>query len=120
MEDIREAVPRENPEWLKLRDEFQFTEELRRLVYAELIYLSRKGKIVLRAAIRLTKGFFGKAEHNKKQPPQLEFADLSHQKDGEGEKQKNWFYFLKRPMRPGFGNFRNALIFRAFTGILKV
>ena len=36
----------------------------------------------------MTKGFFGKAEHNKKQPPQLEFADLSHRKDGEGEKQK--------------------------------
>ncbi len=207
MEDIREAVLRENPEWLKLQDEFQFTEEfiaenearirnfifddgahiiwiylqrmrhkseeLRRLVYAELtgrfrelkyfgndlekeldypvseldknvwmknlweekgdlriweedgllpvmrigevpcktclsyktgvykecllachdsnkkvLYLSWKGKIVLRAAIRLTKGFFGKAEHNKKQPPQLEFADLSHRKDGEGEKQK--------------------------------
>lgn len=207
MEGIREAVLRENPEWLKLRDEFQLTdefiaenearirsfifndgahiiwtylqqmryksEELRRLVYAELtgrfrelkyfgndlekeldypvseldknvwmknlreekgdlwiweedgllpvmrigevpretclsyktgvykecllachdsnkkvLYLSWKGKIVLRAAIRLTKGFFGKAEHNKKQPAQLEFADLSDRKDGEGEKQK--------------------------------
>ncbi len=54
----------------------------------KVLYLSWKGKIVLRAAIRLTKGFFGKAEHNKKQPPQLEFADLSNRKDGEGEKQK--------------------------------
>jgi hypothetical protein len=41
----------------------------------KVVYLSLDGNIVLRAAIRLTKGVYGSVEKNNL--PQLEFADLS-------------------------------------------
>lgn len=57
----------------------------------KVIYLSLDGKIVLRAAIRLTKGVYGSAKRDSSLP-QLEFADLSapvpQQKEEEKQKEE--------------------------------
>lgn len=54
----------------------------------KILCVSFKGKIVLRAAIRLTKGFCGTDEQRQKEMPQLEFADLSNANEKGYEKQE--------------------------------
>ena len=57
----------------------------------KVIYLSLDGKIVMRAAVRLTKGIYGSVKKNSSLP-QLEFADLSapvpQQKENQKEEEK--------------------------------
>lgn len=53
----------------------------------KVIYLSLDGKIVLRAAIRLTKGIYGSVKKDSSLP-KLEFADLSAPVSRQDEKQK--------------------------------
>lgn len=64
----------------------------------KILNLSLNGKIVLRAAIRMTKGYYGKARKMDTDLPQLEFADLSEAKveKKQDEKKEQLVLFLER------------------------
>lgn len=68
----------------------------------KILYLSLKGKIVLRAAIRLTKGFPGR-ECQDKETPQLEFADLSNirKENSQPQKEEQLVLFLEKAYMAG-------------------
>lgn len=59
----------------------------------KVLYLSYRGKVVLRAAVRLTKGKYGEVVDDKKKP-QLQFADLMVSHVGNGQESKHIQEFL--------------------------